>query len=43
LGDALDVINGLGWPEHELALVRGGTMERLLRERARAGQSQSRA
>jgi aminocarboxymuconate-semialdehyde decarboxylase len=33
LGECLDLINTLDWPEEELALVRGGTMECLLRER----------
>ncbi len=33
LGECLEIINTLDWPEEELALVRGGNMERLLRER----------
>lgn len=33
LRECLDLINTLDWPEEELALIRGGTMERLLRER----------
>jgi aminocarboxymuconate-semialdehyde decarboxylase len=33
LGDCLKVIDGLDWPEEELSLIRGGNMERLLRER----------
>lgn len=33
LRECLDLVNTLDWPEEELALVRGGTMERLLRER----------
>jgi aminocarboxymuconate-semialdehyde decarboxylase len=33
LGECLELINGLNWPEEERALVRGGNMERLLRER----------
>lgn len=33
LGESLEIINTLDWPEEELALVRGGNMERLLRER----------
>ncbi len=33
LGECLEIINTLDWPEEELALVRGLNMERLLRER----------
>lgn len=33
LRECLDLVNTLDWPEEELALVRGGNMERLLRER----------
>lgn len=35
LGECLDVVNGLEWPEEELALLRGGNVARLLRERSR--------
>jgi aminocarboxymuconate-semialdehyde decarboxylase len=33
LGDCLRIVNSLDWPKEELALIRGGNMERLLRER----------
>lgn len=33
LGGCLEIIGSLDWPEEEKALVRGGNMERLLRER----------
>ncbi len=33
LGECLEIINTLDWPEEELTLVRGLNMERLLRER----------
>jgi len=33
LGECLEIINTLDWPEEELALVRGLNMERLLRDR----------
>jgi predicted TIM-barrel fold metal-dependent hydrolase len=33
LGECVEVVNNLTWPEDELALVRGGNIERLLRER----------
>ncbi len=35
MGECLEIINGLDWPEEELDLVRGGNMERLLREQGR--------
>jgi aminocarboxymuconate-semialdehyde decarboxylase len=33
LGNCLRTVNSLDWPEEELALIRGGNMDRLLRER----------
>lgn len=33
LGDCLNTLNSMDWPAAEMALVRGGNMERLLRER----------
>jgi aminocarboxymuconate-semialdehyde decarboxylase len=35
LAGAVELVDGLAWPEAERALVRGGNFERLLRERGR--------
>lgn len=33
LRDCVDIVDTVGWPDEELAMVHGGTMEHLLRER----------
>ena len=33
--ECLEIFDGLDWPKEELALIRGGNMERLLREQGR--------